>query len=155
MNDPMIIAAAAVLVIGAMAAAIVSVLSAFGKMKSELLAQMADVAVKAQKIADATSVNAAASMITSKKVDHLAVQTGALQTVTDKVHDSTNSNYSELKKELAESRLEVKEGHQQIAKSQATIEELVAAVLGREQANGEGIHTIAESLAQKTDKEKP
>lgn len=148
MNDPMVLAAAAVVVIGALTTALVTLIVAFGKMKSELLEKMA-------KVDAATTVTAAASVITSKKVDHLAVQAVELKTVTDDVHRATNSNYSALKEELAQAYLEVKEGRAEMAQSQVTIRELVSAVLGKEQANGEGIHTIAESLAKKTDTGEP
>lgn len=152
LKDPMVIAAAAVIVIGALTTAIVTLMSAFGKMKSELLTQMAKVNVKTQEIADATTVTAAASVITSKKVDHLTVQTGELKVATGEIHTLTNSNHDALKKELAAAHLEIKGLHEQAvasAKSQATMHELVTAVLGREKANGDEIHTIAESLKEK------
>lgn len=141
MNDPMMISAAAVIVIGALTTALVTLMAAFGKMKSELLEKIG-------KVDAATTVTAAASVITGKKVDHLTVQADELKVVTDKVHSATNSNYSALEKELAEAHKQLA----QMVQSQQTMHELVTAVLGREKENGAEIHTIAESLK---DKERP
>lgn len=137
MNDPMVIAGALALVIGVLTTSLVTLFAAFGKMKSELLEKMA-------KVDDATSVTAAASVITSEKVDHLTVQAGELKVVTDEVHTLTNNSYSALKAELAEAHTKIAA----MVQSQVTMQELVKAVLGREKANGDEIHTIAESLSK-------
>ncbi len=50
MNDPMVLAAALVLVIGAITTATVTVMAAFGKMKTEMLAKVSSVQRQADDI---------------------------------------------------------------------------------------------------------
>jgi len=58
MNDPMILAAAAVLIIGALATGVVSIITALSKMKGELLTKVATVSDKAVEIHDLVNGNA-------------------------------------------------------------------------------------------------